>query len=58
MRIVHTADRHLCDRLGRLDRTDDLRRRVGAVAEVCEDRCADVLLIAATCSASRRPSTT
>ncbi len=46
MRIVHTADWHLCDRLGRLDRTDGLRQRVEAVAKVCEDRSADVLLIA------------
>ena len=46
MRIVHTADWHLCDRLGRLDRTDDLKQRVEAVAKVCEDHTADVLLIA------------
>lgn len=46
MRIVHTADWHLCDQLGRLDRTDDLRQRVEAVAKVCEDRTADVLLVA------------
>ncbi|MBP3957851.1 exonuclease subunit SbcD [Gemmata sp. G18] len=46
MRIVHTADWHLCDRLGRLDRTDDLKRRVEAVARLCEENAADVLLIA------------
>jgi exonuclease SbcD len=28
MRILHTADWHLCDRLGRQDCTDDLRRAV------------------------------
>jgi DNA repair protein SbcD/Mre11 len=46
MRIVHTADWHLCDRLGRLDRTDHLKLRVEAVAKVCEEHAADVLVIA------------
>lgn len=46
MRIVHTADWHLCDRLGRIDRTDDLKRRVEVVAKLCEEHAADVLLIA------------
>lgn len=46
MRIIHTADWHLCDRLGRIDRTDDLRRRVKIVARLCEQERADVLLIA------------
>jgi len=46
MRIVHTADWHLCDRLGRVDRTDDLKRRVERVAELCIEHAADVLLIA------------
>lgn len=46
MRIVHTADWHLCDRLGRLDRTEDLKVRVEAVARLCEEHTADVLLIA------------
>jgi hypothetical protein len=32
MRILHTADWHLADRLGRIDRTDDLRRAVERVA--------------------------
>jgi exonuclease SbcD len=32
MRILHTADWHLGDRLGRIDRTDDLRRAVERVA--------------------------
>ena len=31
MRILHTADWHLGDRLGRVDRTDDLRTRLRTV---------------------------
>ena len=46
MRILHTADWHLGDRLGRIDRTDDLRRAVERVAEYCRTEKADVLLIA------------
>jgi exonuclease SbcD len=46
MRILHTADWHLCDRLGRIDRTDDLKARVERVAELCNDRAADLLLLA------------
>jgi exonuclease SbcD len=46
MRIIHTADWHLCDRLGRIDRTQDLEARVERVAAMCEEHTADVLLIA------------
>lgn len=47
MKVIHTADWHLCDRLGpKIDRTDDLKRRVEAVARLCADHGADVLLIA------------
>lgn len=46
MRLVHTADWHLGDRLGRIDRTDDLRRAVERVAAVCRDERADVLIVA------------
>ncbi len=46
MRIIHTADWHLGDRLGRIDRTDDLKRAVERVALVCRDETADVLLVA------------
>ncbi len=46
MRIVHTADWHLCDRLGRIDRTADLNERVSRVAALCEHEAADVLVIA------------
>src|SRR5207248_159830 len=46
MRILHTADWHLGDRLGRIDRTDDLRRRVERIAAYCAGEKADVLLVA------------
>lgn len=46
MRILHTADWHLGDRLGRIDRTDDLRRAVERVAQLCQDHNVDVLLVA------------
>ncbi len=32
MRIIHTADWHLCDRLRNVNRTDDLKDRVEVVA--------------------------
>ena len=46
MRIVHTADWHLGDRLGRIDRTNDLRKAVERVAICCTEENADVLLVA------------
>jgi exonuclease SbcD len=46
MRIIHTADWHLGDRLGRVDRTHDLRHRVEQVAGLCETHRVEVLLIA------------
>jgi DNA repair protein SbcD/Mre11 len=46
MRILHTADWHLEDRLGRVDRTPDLRRAVERVAQLCAEQRVDVLLIA------------
>jgi exonuclease SbcD len=46
MRILHTADWHLGDRLGRIDRTDDLRGAVERVAEYCHRESVDVLLVA------------
>jgi exonuclease SbcD len=46
MRILHTADWHLADRLGRIDRTDDLRRAVERVAVYCRSEKVDVLLVA------------
>jgi exonuclease SbcD len=46
MRILHTADWHLGDRLGRIDRTADLRRAVERVAAYCGEHQVEVLLIA------------
>lgn len=46
MRILHTADWHLGDRMGRIDRTDDLRRAVERVAGYCDEQNVDVLLVA------------
>ena len=46
MRIIHTADWHLCERLHNVNRTDDLKARVEVVAKLCHDNAADVLLIA------------
>ncbi len=46
MRILHTADWHLADRLGRIDRTGDLRRAVERVADYCRTEKVDVLLVA------------
>jgi exonuclease SbcD len=46
MRILHTADWHLGDRLGRIDRTDDLRKAVERVAAHCKEEKVDVLLVA------------
>jgi exonuclease SbcD len=46
MRILHTADWHLGDRLGRIDRTADLRASVERIAGYCEQEKVDVLLMA------------
>jgi exonuclease SbcD len=46
MRLLHTADWHLGDRLSHIDRTEDLRRAVERVAGYCLDREVEVLLVA------------
>jgi exonuclease SbcD len=46
MKILHTADWHLGDRLGRIDRTKDLQKAVEHIAQLCQEQQADVLLIA------------
>src|SRR5262249_21951236 len=46
MRILHTGDWHLGDRLGRIDRTADLRGAVERIARYCTDERVDVLLVA------------
>jgi exonuclease SbcD len=46
MRILHTADWHLGDRLGRIDRTTDLRRAVERITAYCGEQAVEVLLVA------------
>jgi exonuclease SbcD len=46
MKILHTADWHLGQRLGRIPRTDDLRRAVERVMGLCEREAVDVLVVA------------
>src|SRR4029453_8419307 len=46
MRILHTADWHLGDRLGRINRTAELRRAVEHIAAFCEAEGVEVLLVA------------
>src|SRR6476469_8492616 len=46
MRVLHTADWHLGDRLGRIDRTHDLRRAVERVGNYIREEAVDVLLVA------------
>lgn len=46
MRLLHTADWHLGDRLGRIDRTGDIRKAVERVAGLCRDESIDVLIVA------------
>lgn len=48
MRILHTGDWHLGDRIGSrgIDRTADLRRNVERIAEYCTEHRIDVLLVA------------
>jgi exonuclease SbcD len=46
MRLLHTADWHLGDRLHRIDRTDDIRQAVEQIARYCQQEHVDVLLIA------------
>jgi exonuclease SbcD len=46
MRILHTADWHLGDRLGRIDRSADLRAAVECIADYCRTEAVDVLLVA------------
>ncbi|HEX8204334.1 MAG TPA: metallophosphoesterase [Isosphaeraceae bacterium] len=46
MRILHTADWHLGDRLGRINRTAELRLAVEQIAAACASEGVDVLLVA------------
>ncbi|MFO7908004.1 MAG: exonuclease subunit SbcD [Pirellulaceae bacterium] len=46
MKLLHTADWHLADRLKQIDRTVDLRRNVERIAGYCDQESVDVLVIA------------
>jgi DNA repair protein SbcD/Mre11 len=46
MKLLHTADWHLNDRLGGQDRSEHLRRRVERVAALCQQEGVDVLMVA------------
>lgn len=46
MKLLHTADWHLADRLKQIDRTADLRCNVERIAGYCDQESVDVLLIA------------
>ena len=55
MRILHTADWHLGDRLGGVDRTADIRRAVERVAAYCKEHRIDVCLVAGDIFSDRHP---
>lgn len=46
MRILHTSDWHLGDRLGWVDRTPEQFRAIDRILGYCEDYAVDVLLVA------------
>lgn len=46
MRILHTADWHLKDRLGRQDRTADICRSLRKIAGYLDDGAVDVMIVA------------
>jgi exonuclease SbcD len=46
MKLLHTADWHLNDRLGRIDRTSDLRAAVERIAAQVEEHRVDTLIVA------------
>jgi DNA repair protein SbcD/Mre11 len=46
VKILHTADWHLGKRLGRIDRSDDLRRAVERVVDVAGREAVEVIVIA------------
>jgi exonuclease SbcD len=46
MKLLHTADWHLNDRLGKRDRTRHLQERVERVAAICEEERVDVIALA------------
>src|SRR4051812_5768928 len=46
MRILHTADWHIGRRLGRHDRTDEMRDALDEVARIADDERVDLVLVA------------
>jgi DNA repair protein SbcD/Mre11 len=46
MRILHTADWHVGRRLGRHDRTDEMRDALDEVAQIADDEQVDLVLVA------------
>ena len=46
MKILHTADWHLGDHLGTIDRTDDQFRSLRQIMAYCDDHQVDVLVVA------------
>ena len=46
MRVLHTSDWHLGDRLGLVDRTQDQLRAIDRVLGYCDEYRVDVLLVA------------
>lgn len=46
MRILHTADWHVGRRLGRHDRTDEMREALDEVAQIADDEQVDLVLVA------------
>ncbi len=46
MRLLHTADWHLGDRLGTVDRAQDQMRSIEAILAHCEENRVDVLVVA------------
>ncbi len=46
MRVLHTADWHMNDSLGRVDRTDDIRAALQRIAGYLEEHQVDVMVVA------------
>lgn len=55
LRVLHTADWHLGDRLGGIDRLPDQLARLGELVAYAEQRRADVLLVCGDVLEERRP---
>jgi len=55
LRILHTADWHLGDRLGGLERLSDQLARLGELASYAEERRVDALLVCGDVLEERRP---